>query len=77
MQTLTTSVSLKLGEIPIPEVFVGDKPPEVKISPVTTFSTTTKETKGNYFPSMVKILKLGFNMLRGILHLKISRILIA
>ena len=39
-----------MGEIPIPEVFVGEKLPEVKIPPVITISTTTKEKKGELFP---------------------------
>ena len=50
MQTLTTSVSTRLGEIPTPEVPVGDKLPEDKIPPVTTISTMTKEKKGELFP---------------------------
>ena len=50
MQTLTTSVSIKMAKIPIPEVPLGDKPPEYKIPPVTNISTTIKGKKGELFP---------------------------
>ena len=50
MQTLTASVSTKTGELPKPEVSLGDKPPENKIPQVSTVTTTIKEKKGELFP---------------------------
>ena len=63
-----------MGELPKPEVSLGDKPPEDKIPQVTTVTTTIKEKKkANYFLSVEKIQKPGFNKQRGILRLMRSR----
>ena len=50
MQSLTNTVSTKLGKVPIPEVSGGDKQPMDQIPQITTAGTTTKERKGESFP---------------------------
>ena len=50
MQTLSTSVSAKLGDFPKPEVSKTEKPPKVKIPQVTAIVTTSTEKKGELFP---------------------------
>ena len=67
MQTLSTSISTKLGDFPKPEVSATEKPPEVKIPQVTAIVTTNTKKKGELFPFAGEAPKFGFNKLRGIL----------
>ena len=50
MQSLTNTVSTKLGKVPILEVSGEEKQPVDQIPPITIASTTTKERKGELFP---------------------------